>query len=154
GASQVLVEECEVYDFHHNAIEAWRTSDLTLRRNYVHARAAGDLGWPSVFPGEGDTGFLIEETYQSVLENNVAEGVHQGFLVAGRWPKLSATERPLAPPVIGKNRMLGNVAMASGDGFVLESRCLGQSVCDAIRRVEDTELSENIALGGINGLLS
>src|SRR5262249_31763300 len=43
GASAVTVEECELYDFHHDGIEASRSGPLVLARNYVNSRDRADL---------------------------------------------------------------------------------------------------------------
>jgi Right handed beta helix region len=154
GATHVLVEECEAYNFHHNGIEIWRATSVTLRRNYVHARSEDIPAWPSDYPGEGDVGILIEEAKSSLVENNIAAGVHQGIFVAGRFDGLPTNPNPPGPVDTGDNRLLGNVTLASAEGFVLQSRCLGQPACAQAYTVTRSELTNDVAIGGKTGLYS
>jgi hypothetical protein len=153
-ANQVLVEECETYNFHHNGIEIWRATSVTLRRNYVHARKEDIAAWPSDFPGEGDVGILVEESQDTRLENNIVAGVHQGIVVAGRFDGLPMNPNPPGPPTTGDTRLLGNVTLASGEGFILLSRCGGMVSCDEAHTVTGTELENDVAVGGTIGLYS
>ena len=42
GASDVTVEQCELYDFHESGIEARRSSSLVFLRNYINSRDTAD----------------------------------------------------------------------------------------------------------------
>ena len=152
-SNSVLVEECELYDFHHNAFEGWRAEGLVLRRNYAHSRDTVDAGWTTSAPLTGDAGFLLEETSGALLENNVAEGVARGFVLKGRQEEDGA-EALVGPTDPGDNRLLGNIALPSAEAFVLESRCGGQASCPPSQLVRDTTLSDDVALGGTIGLWS
>jgi len=154
GSSHVLVEECEVYNFHHNGIEVWRSTSVTLRRNYIHARHEDIPQWPSDYPGEGDVGILVEESTDTLAENNIVAGVHQGVLVAARFDKPVPLPLPDAPAEPGNGRLLGNVALASGEGFLLQSRCASLPACDRAHAVAHTELTNDVAVSGTTGLYS
>ncbi len=154
GSAHVLAEECEVYNFHHNGIEVWRSTAVTLRRNYIHARSQDSPAWPSDFPGEGDVGILVEESKSTLLENNIAAGVHQGVFIGARLERLVPTTFLDAPADPGDNRLLGNIMLPSGEGYVLQSRCTSLPTCDQAHTVARTELTHDIAVGGTNGLYS
>src|SRR6185295_637204 len=91
GSHDVLVQECELYDFHENAVETARTSALTFRRNYVNSRGWIDMGVRTAYQTGGDFGFLFEETSGVVAENNLVENVHDGFGIVGRDNMLDPT---------------------------------------------------------------
>ncbi|MBW2736585.1 MAG: right-handed parallel beta-helix repeat-containing protein, partial [Deltaproteobacteria bacterium] len=42
-STNVLVQECEAYDFHRAAISLYRSSEITVRRNYFNARLRPNL---------------------------------------------------------------------------------------------------------------
>jgi hypothetical protein len=160
GSSNITVEDCELYTFHHNGFEVSRATGVVLRRNYVNARVTPDITIPgayvSPYPDRGDVGFLLEETRFAILENNIVEGVHDGFSIVGRYKDLPANNPvPAANPIEG-NRLLGNVVLGpAGSGFLLESRCLNQNPClDRTRIVAGTELTDNIVIGGHAGVAS
>jgi len=76
GASDVTVEECELLDFHHNAIEVARGGSIFVRRNYVNAHGVtGFTGEPGDDHSAGHWGVWLEETREVYAENNVVEGV-------------------------------------------------------------------------------
>jgi hypothetical protein len=153
-ANRCLVEECEAYNFHHNGIEVWRATSVTLRRNYVHARSEDMVGWPSDYPGEGDLGTLIEESRDTIVENNIMAGVHQGIVDGGRFDGYMDKQNPPGPADPGHTRILGNVTLASGEGFVFQSRCASQPTCDQAHAITDSALTNNAAVGGATGLYS
>ena len=157
GSSDILVEECELYDFHHNAFETSRSTAVVFRRNYVNARDTPDIpnGYVSDDPARGDFGFLLEETRFSIVENNVVESIHNGVGVVGRYQGLPSDVPPPSDDPIDGNRLLGNVVRPTGSGFYLDSRCLGQTPCvDRPRLVVGTELVDNVVLGGTAGVQS
>ncbi|HEV3193096.1 MAG TPA: hypothetical protein VGY54_21460, partial [Polyangiaceae bacterium] len=43
GSSDVLVEECELYDFHFHGFEASHSTGVVFRRNYVNSRETADI---------------------------------------------------------------------------------------------------------------
>jgi hypothetical protein len=121
-ASRVLVEECETYDFYHNAFEAVRTDSVIFRRNYFHSRYASSEGNAvgADDPTRGEIAIQVEESSSPLLENNVAEVVGIGFSVVGRPPGSSYTD-PAPYPVSGA-RLFG-VRDALQSGFRVETRC-------------------------------
>jgi hypothetical protein len=123
-ASRVLVEECETYDFYHNAFEAVRTESVRFRRNYFHSRYAASEGNAvgTDDPTRGEIAIQVEESSSPLLENNVAEVVGIGFSVVGRPPGSSYTD-PAPYPVSGA-RLFGNLVRdALQSGFRVEARC-------------------------------
>lgn len=161
-STNITVEESELYDFHHNGFEVSRSSGVILRRNYVNARMTPDLlgvgAYVSPFPDTGDIGFLLEETRFAIVENNIVEGLQDGFAIVGRYQLIpSDNPTPVASTPIEGNRLLGNVALGlTGSGFLLESRCLPQNnpCLDRTRIVTDTELVDNVVVGGRAGVTS
>jgi hypothetical protein len=147
-AERVLVEECEVYDFYHNAFEAVRTRDVALRRNYFHSRWASSsgntVGVDDVTRGE--VAIQVEESQSGLLENNVAEVVGTGFSVVGRAVGSSYTD-PAPYPVSGA-RLYGNLARdALREGFRIETRCDAATPCDLPERiVSDTLIVNGVVL--------
>ena len=146
---RVLVEECEAYDFYHNAFEAVRSYAVTFRRNYLHSRNAVSQGnTVSVDdPTRGEVAIQVEESSSCVLENNVAEVVGTGFSVVGRSIGSSYTDPPPYP--VSGARLYGNLVRDSlGSGFRIETRCDEASPCDAMpaRIVTDTLLVNGVAL--------
>jgi Right handed beta helix region len=156
-STDILVEECELYDFHHNAVEIWRTDNVTFRRNYVNGRGLSDIkgGFASDDASGGDFGFLLEETRNVIAENNIIENVHDGFGVVGRDTGLPADMPPPVDNPIDSNHLLGNVVLQpAGSGVRIDSRCLGQTLCDPPRIVRRTELVDDVIIGGAAGVSS
>jgi hypothetical protein len=152
-ASSVLVEECEAYDFFHNAFEAVRTDRVTFRRNYLHSRFATSAGKVvgNDEPTRGEVAIQVEESSLSLLENNVAEVVGTGFSVVGRAVGSAYTD-PAPYPVSGA-RLFGNLVRdALGQGFRVESRCDAATPCDRPERiVSDTLIVNGVALQAATG---
>jgi hypothetical protein len=153
GSSNVLVEECELYDFHENAVETARTSALTFRRNYVNSRGeSADIpgGFETPYASGGDFGFLFEETRDVLAENNVLENVHDGFGIVGR-ANLGTAIVPPNPPE--GNRLLGNVVLQPGGaGVRIDSACQFKNPCESVRTVRQTELVDDVVIGGAVGV--
>ncbi|MES1183911.1 MAG: right-handed parallel beta-helix repeat-containing protein [Myxococcales bacterium] len=148
-AEHVLVEECETYDFYHNAFETVRSLGVTFRRNYFHSRYAVSAGnTVSVDdPTRGEVAIQIEESSSCVLENNVAEVVGTGFSVVGRSIGSSYTD-PAPYPVSGA-RLYGNIVRDSlGSGFRIETRCDEAAPCTTRpeRIVADTLIVNGVAI--------
>ncbi|HEY0706723.1 MAG TPA: hypothetical protein VGG33_08000 [Polyangia bacterium] len=161
GSSNVTVEECELYDFHHNGFEVARATATVFRRNYLHSRLAADVARGYVSPAgsstsRGDFGFVLEETRFSIVEDNIAEAVSDGFGVVGRFEELPSDDPPVANNPLDGNRLVGNITLgASGSGFLLASRCRSRTPCnDRARIVVGTDLVDNVAIGGRFGLSS
>jgi hypothetical protein len=151
----IRVEECELYDFHENAVETARTSALTFRRNYINSRGRKDRtdGVVTPFPQGGDFGFVFEETNGVIAENNILENVHDGFAVVGRAKGLDGTVPP--PNVPEGNRLLGNIVrLPEGIGIRIDSRCDGRNPCEPSRTIRRTELVDNAVINGAAGLSS
>lgn len=148
-AAHVLVEECETYDFYHNAFEAVRSLAVTFRRNYFHSRYAVSAGNTvgADDPTRGEVAIQVEESSSCVLENNVAEVVGTGFSVVGRSIGSSYTD-PAPYPVSGA-RLYGNIVRDSlGSGFRIETRCDEAAPCSAVpeRIVADTLIVNGVAV--------
>jgi hypothetical protein len=161
GSHDITVEECEVYDFHHNAFETTRTDTVIFRRNYVNARTsfAADLagGYASIDSARGDYGFLLEETRFALVENNLVENTYAGVGIVGRDTGFPADQPPPASDPLDFNRVLGNVVYhASSFGIRLESRCAASQVpcTESVRIVQNTELTDDVVVGGAVGVSS
>jgi hypothetical protein len=145
-SSRVTVVGCELYDFHDNGFETWRTSAIYLQRNYINSRGTAGGGNPT----QGDYGVFLEETSNVYAENNVVEGVHDGFGIVGRDKDVVAPPTDETP---GSNHLLGNIVyQPAGMGFRLDSRCQMQAICEPARTVSDTELDDNVIVGGAEGI--
>ena len=158
ASSDVLVEECEVYDYHQNAFETARTTAVEFRRNYSHSRQAADVpgGFTTEDPTRGDVGVLMEETRFALAENNLVESAKTGVRVMGRSEVVPSDLPALATDPVTGNRMLGNVVISPSDsGYRIDSRCMSQVPCtEATRFPVDTELTDNVAVGGPAGVSS
>ncbi len=153
-AARVLVEECETYDFYHNAFEAVRTDGVTFRRNYFHSRYATSKGntVANDDPTRGEVAIQLEESSSGLLENNIAEVVGTGFSVVGRAIGSVYTD-PSPYPVSGA-RLYGNIVRDSlGSGFRIETRCDAANPCTAPERiVADTLIVNGVALLTVTGV--
>lgn len=147
-ATRVLVEECETYDFYHNAFETVRSANVTFRRNYFHSRYAVSTGNAvgTDDPTRGEIAIQLEESSSPLLENNVAEVVTIGFSVVGRAVGSSYTD-PAPYPVSGA-RLFGNLSRdALGSAFRVETRCNDAVPCELQERIaRDTLIVNGVAL--------
>jgi hypothetical protein len=153
--ARVLVEECETYDFYHNAFETVRSQAVTFRRNYFHSRYAVSQGNTVAAddPTRGEVAIQIEESSSCLLENNVAEVVGTGFSVVGRSIGSSYTDPPPYP--VSGARLYGNLVRDSlGSGFRIETRCDEASPCAPLpaRIVTDTLIVNGVALQTATGV--
>lgn len=145
-AAQVLVEECESYDFFHNAFETVRSQAVTFRRNYFHSRdaesAEDNIGTDD--PTRGEVAIQVEESSYVLLENNVAEVLGTGFSVVGRPSGSPYTDSPPFP--VSGARLFGNVVRdALAFGFKVETRCNDALPCVAPERiVTDTLIVDGV----------
>jgi hypothetical protein len=154
-AAHVLVEECETYDFYHNAFEAVRSLAVTFRRNYFHSRYAVSQGNTvgNEDPTRGEVAIQVEESSSCLLENNVAEVVGTGFSVVGRSIGSSYTDPPPYP--VSGARLYGNIVRDSlGSGFRVETRCDEAAPCTTLleRIVADTLIVNGVALQTVTGV--
>jgi hypothetical protein len=158
ASSDVLVTECEVYDYHQNAFETARTTSVEFRRNYSHSRQDADLpgGFATEDKTRGDVGVLFEETRFGLAENNVVESAKTGVRVMGRSEVVPSDLPALAADPVTGNRVLGNIVIAPSDSsFRVDSRCMGQMPCtETTRIVVNTDLTDNVAVGGPAGISS
>lgn len=147
-AMRVLVEECETYDFYHNAFEAVRSAAVTFRRNYFHSRYAVSQGDTvgADDPTRGEVAIQLEESSGCIMENNVAEVVGIGFSVVARSIGSPYTD-PSPYPVSGA-RLYGNLVRdALSSGFRVETRCDEASPCTVPERiVTDTLIVNGVAV--------
>jgi hypothetical protein len=93
GTDDVLVEEAELYEFHGNAVSAYSSNRLVLRRSYANSRGWADL--PECDPEciDADRGCCTTDVYDvafslwtdmvdSAIENCIVEGpIGMGFAV-------------------------------------------------------------------------
>jgi len=154
--ARVLVEECETYDFFHNAFEAVRSEAVTFRRNYFHSRYAVSQGnaVANDDPTRGEVAIQVEESSSCLLENNVAEVVGTGFTVVGRAIGSPYTDAPPYP--VSGARLFGNLVRDSlSSGFRIETRCDDASPCAPMpaRIVTDTLLVDGVAAQTATGVL-
>ena len=72
----MLVEDCEVYDFHRHGVSAFNSRWITVRRCYMNPwDATGGAGG-------GSTGVILYGSSDSIVENVIGEGVY-GLNIAG-----------------------------------------------------------------------
>jgi len=141
----LLVEECEVYDFHRYGMLINRGSDIVLRRNYINSRDRADLagGYASNDPTTGDSGIQLNATQRVTAENNLVERARMGIKVeTGGYPDT----------VVGggdDNRLLGNVVRAATTfAYSFDSNCLSQTPCDSsLNTVSNLEVRDCVAVG-------
>jgi hypothetical protein len=147
-AANVLIEECETYDFYHNAFEAVRTHAVVFRRNYFHSRYATSAGNTvgTDDPTRGEVAIQVEESSSTLLENNVAEVVGTGFAVVARAVGSPYTDS--APYPVSGARLYGNLVRdALATGFKVETRCDTATPCTLPARiVTDTLIVNSVAL--------
>ena len=168
GSNDVTVEDSEFYNFHHNAIEAWRTDHLVLLRNYFNSHDTADI--PGAYVSEaatiGDYGIFLEETSDTIAANNIIEDVNDGLGLAGRY----GSAHIFSPHISGRienNRLLGNIVLHPLDaGFRIDSRCVMPSTTDPpstmpqipcnddTRKVTGTDLEDDVVIGGAAGISS
>ena len=165
ASNNVSVTESEFYDFHGNAIEASRTGALQLLRNYVNSRDTPDYpdaaAYHSEAPQIGDYGILLEETSQSLVANNVVEGINDGMALVGR----SSTAVVAPNGVTGNidtNKILGNIVYQPLlFGVRIDSSCWSsdgktpQNPCaDDFHIIKGTVLENDVVIGGDEGISS
>jgi hypothetical protein len=151
---RVLIEECEAYDFFHNAFEAVRTQGAVFRRNYLHSRWATSSGNTVAADDvtRGEVGIQIEESSSAILENNISEVVGTGFSVVARNVGSSYTDPTTY--YVSSARLYGNIALdARRQGFRIETRCDAATPCDDLpeRVVRDTLIVNGVALNAGTG---
>lgn len=127
GSSRVLVEECEVLDFHLAGITVWSSSAVVVRRSYLNPRDWADLpetGRVTRCPLTGDTGVSAYYANSGIVENTISEGACRGF--ENETGELTGGDTGIADDSI----YAGNVAMdAQEGGFVITSACTATAPC-------------------------
>ncbi|MBW2732102.1 MAG: hypothetical protein JRH20_06880, partial [Deltaproteobacteria bacterium] len=125
----------------------YRSSEITVRRNYFNARLRPNLsdGHLSYCYSPGidanSRGVYIFGASNSIVENNVAEELCVGFSIN---------------PSGGNgddNRIVGNMVVGTfRSGYSLNSDCNDASPCtDPARIVERNHFLDNVAAGGVKG---
>ena len=87
-STRVLVEECEVLDFHRWGILVTESSDVVIRRSYLNPRGRANLPETPIrdCAETGDVGVSSSYTRTILVENTISEGACYGFQVdAGRY---------------------------------------------------------------------
>ncbi|MBS0180830.1 MAG: right-handed parallel beta-helix repeat-containing protein [Nitrospira sp.] len=114
GASDCLIEENEVYDFHRHGIIVEGGSRNIIRRNYVNARSRnaipGGYNGTSGDNGSGDDAFILYPGDNSIIENNIADG---------QFSKAFAVE---AVGAATNNKWLGNINNGGDKGLEFDAR--------------------------------
>ena len=83
-AHKVLMEDNEAYVFHRHCVTAWRSSEVTVRRQYCNPRGgkiAGTIFTRSNRPGTGDAVFSMYPCKGCILENSIADGTTHGMFL-------------------------------------------------------------------------
>jgi hypothetical protein len=148
--SDVLIEECEVYEFSAPAIQIWQSSDVVVRRSYAHQR--GLMNLPGGHPGSFDwaeQALALSGSPRALAENNVFEGdLFDGIKITG------TVDGPAG--AADDNRLLGNVVLLGTNGehgVDVRSDCGGASPCTADDMVASrATLIDNVSIGGSNGI--
>jgi hypothetical protein len=170
GSNDVTVQDSEFYNFHHNAIEAWRTDHLVLLRNYFNSRDTPDIDAPGAYVAEagtiGDYGIFLEEASDTVAANNIVEDVNDGIGIVGRYGSAHIYSQIISGR-IEQNAFLGNIVLNPLDfGFRIDSRCVVPSTTDPpsttprmpcnddARKVTSTDLENDVVIGGAAGISS
>jgi hypothetical protein len=111
GSSNVLVEECEFYDFHRHAINLHGSDHGIYRRNYANSRGYADLpdGRYSGDSERGDDAITVYPGSHNIFENNISEGNLCGI-------SIMAVDRS------ENNRFLGNISLNDQYGIVMKAR--------------------------------
>ncbi|MBW2732101.1 MAG: right-handed parallel beta-helix repeat-containing protein [Deltaproteobacteria bacterium] len=146
-STNVLVEECEAYDFHRAAVSLYRASEITVRRNYFNARLRPNLSGGHVSycysPGidANSRGVYMFGASKSTIENNVAEELCVGFSIS---PSGAMGD---------DNKIAGNMVLGTfRTGYSLSSDCNDASPCtDPARIAERNHYLDNVATGGVMG---
>jgi hypothetical protein len=145
--SDVLVEECEAYEFARTGFVAGSSSNVTFRRCYANSRHQEELvgGYATNCPNNGDIGFSLWNTINSTIENSIAETLCVGFRVG------PGNEEP--PRQAFGNLLVGNVAVeAERAGFQEASGCQHMDPCtEEIGIARDNRVLNNVALSCTRG---
>jgi hypothetical protein len=127
SSSNILIEESEAYYFHRHGFSIYRSSFVTLRRNYANSRGYTDLtdGYRSIIPQRGDEGFVFYGATDSIMENNISEGNYY----IGDYGS--------------RNTVLGNISLNNNIGFAFSHHC-----CFDIKSADNAYIN-NVAIGSI-----
>jgi hypothetical protein len=107
-SNHMLVEDCEIYDFHRHGVSAFTSRFVTVRRCYMNPwDAKGGAGG-------GSTGVILYGSSDSIVENVVGEGVY-GFNIAG------GTAYDDTPGGY-RNKLLGVVTLNAKHGSTIRAR--------------------------------
>jgi hypothetical protein len=91
----VLLEECEAYNFHRDGFLIWASHDVVVRRCYANSRGYEDLPGCvedsldpevprcSATPEGGDAGFSLYHSSDTIIENCISEQKSLGFHIYG-----------------------------------------------------------------------
>jgi hypothetical protein len=154
GASDVTVKDSELYDFHESGIEARRSRQLVIERNYVNARDSehtmDHVNPPDQLGDLGSIGVRLQETSSVHVQNNVVEDTSVGFAVVGRDKHVAAD---VLPGKIQFNILQGNIVYEPGTiGFRIDSQCNGVIPCDDAHTVTGTQLINDVVYRGLMGV--
>jgi hypothetical protein len=79
----ILIEECELYEFHRHAFINIRSYNITYRRNYTHSRNTRNIpAYPGGVEGRGDAAFANYPGKNNLFENNIGENTVHTFTSA------------------------------------------------------------------------
>ncbi|MBI2067446.1 MAG: hypothetical protein HYT77_05495 [Deltaproteobacteria bacterium] len=109
NSSHTLIEEIEAYNFHRHGISVSNSSNVTVRRAYVHSRGRDDIesgyGSHDISQHEGDEGITLYFSDNSLIENSIAEQ-SEGIQATGSW-----------------NHLYGNMTIDGQIAFNFQSNC-------------------------------
>jgi hypothetical protein len=113
----MLVEDCEIYDFHRHGVSAFASRRVTVRRCYMNPWGATGGA------GGGSTGVIFYGASDSTAENVIGEGVY-GLNIAG------GTADDGSPGGF-RNKLLGAVTLNAKHGSTIRARKFGGPVLPA-----------------------
>lgn len=142
GSHHVLVEECEVYAFHRHGINAYQSTQITFRRNYVNSRNQADhpsarnrATGASLWSPGGDEGLVFYGTSDSLMENNISENRTTGAQIHGVYGKGQ------------NNRILGHISLNDRFSFWMDTRDSNSSASGNVVRDLVSINAESRAIG-------
>ena len=149
GSTDTLIEDCEFYDFHRYGIAAWRSRNVTARRNYFNPRGRSDIagGYVSGAPATGDSAFACHHTFGCRIENNIIVGADNNIDLS-----TSQTSFDGEGSEGDGARITGNIVHGGGYGVLASSSCSGMPNCASLddRVVSDLHIHDNIFLSQVS----
>ncbi|WP_407267961.1 hypothetical protein [Radiobacillus sp. PE A8.2] len=109
-SDHVKIQESELYYFHRNGIEGYRSEYVTVSRNYINSRGHSDIsgGYTShgISQDGGDAAVTFYYTSNSIIENTISENKNEGFTLG-----ISGFRTNLGNLSARNNKLLGSISM-------------------------------------------